>query len=193
MKQNSAALPQLLKRHGALRVFSDNVQTRLCHPIASGRLVFRQSSSPVLRSAGELLEIVEAALGGKFQLPVEAAPEKALEPASGRSADHVLGPVATLEIWSLEPGSYDLVLKLPNALAQNDAVLSPLVTRFVDQAREIARVVGGTDLLRFRGGPSLTPREAHARFNRLEIESGTRLDAENLLILLGRDDKNLLN
>lgn len=189
---NSSPLQTLARRHNGLRILSDDTQTRITYPIASDQVIFRHTSTPSPRPVGELMEVVEGAVGGKFVLPVAITSEKSLEPASGRTADQSKAPLATLEIWSLEPGSFDLVLKLPAKAIDNEATAA-LVTRFVDQAREITRIIDNTDLLRFQSGPALTLTQAQRELSHLERTSGTRLDAENLLTLLKQKDRALLN
>ena len=166
-----SSLHTLERRYDGLRVYQDTLQTRLCMPIATDELFFEHNPQPSARSSGELVELVETTLGGKFQLPLQA--DNAPLPAR---------PLATLEIWSLEPGSYDLVLNLPR---ENTSALSAtLIERFVDQARQVARRVDALDLLRFSAGPSLSLGQAQTRLHQLERDSGTRLDAESLAHLL---------
>lgn len=182
---NDTHLTPYLQRYPNLRVFTDKLETRFCHTIASDQLVFQNSSDTFPRPMGELLEIVEETLGGKFQLPVETSAEKSLEPVSSRSTDSTPHrQLATLEIWSLEDGAYDLVLKVPNAIAQDDNHCAPLIGRFIDQAREINRVVDNLDLLRYQAGLSLGLRDAKNRLRAFERDSGTRLDSESLFALL---------
>lgn len=181
-------LSSLVKRFSSLRVFQDDTQMRFCVPIASDEILFEHSATPVERPAGELLEIVEAAFAGKFQLPVDPrAPGDAARSLSSH------GPLATIEIWSLEPGSYDLVLRMPQHLAHQDSLVTPLIERFVDQAREITRTIDNLDLLRFQSGPTLSLKQAHQRLARLEEESGTRLDSDSLANLLNQKRNPLLN
>jgi hypothetical protein len=187
-------LIKLAQRHPDLRIFSDDVQTRISFPIATDQLVFMRTPEPRQRPIGELFEIVEGTIGGKFQLPVKTSPEKALEPASGRTAQPCgMAPLASIEIWSLEPGCYDLVLKLPRETLTDQTLGAPLINRFIDQAKEISRVIDTTDLLRFQSGPALSIREAQNRLSSLEKESGTRLDAENLIQLMETPGKHKLN
>jgi hypothetical protein len=192
----SPALTQLAQRTDGLRIFSDDTQTRICIPVASSQIIFQNSTNSAERSAGELVEIIESVFGGKFQLPVEAT--AAMEPASGRtvsdsgnvgsrnSSHSNNKPLATIEIWSLEPGSFDLVLRVPNHVCRDDALALPLIGRFADQAREVSRTMDNLDILRFHEGPSLSLRDAHRRLNRLEIDCGTRLDTEGLLHILNK-------
>jgi|GEM_PF-2088622 hypothetical protein len=187
-------LVKLAQKHPELRVFSDDIETRISYPIATDHLIFMRTTEPKPRPIGELLEVVETTLGGKFRLPVETSPERALEPIGGRTSDcHMTGPVAAIEIWSIEPGCYDLVLKVPRTTAQSSTVGLPLINRFVDQAREISRLVDTTDLIRFHTGPSLTVREAQSQLSFLEKKTGTRLDSESLMQILEPQNKARLN
>jgi len=187
-------LTRLVQKYTDLRIFSDDVQTRVSYPIATDQLVFARSSEPLHRPIGELLEIAESTLGGKFQLPVETAPEKSLEPASGRISNANTGVrMATIEIWSIEPGCYDLVLKIPHNTIQDQTVGQPLINRFIDQAKEISRLIDTTDLLRFRTGPALSICEAQKQLSMLEKQTGTRLNTDSLIQILEPQNKSKLN
>lgn len=180
---------RLTGRFSGLRAFQDDTQMRFCFPVASDEILYEHSTTPAERPIGEIMEIVENTFSGKFHMPVE--PQASLEPAS--SPTHTRGPLATIEIWSLEPGSYDLVLRLPHHIAQNETQLTPIIERFIHQAREVARTVDNLDLLRFQAGPSMTLLDAHNRLSLLERQSGTRLDTDSLLNILNQKSRNLLN
>lgn len=182
-------LHQLVQRFGGLRVHTDDNQLRFCFPVASSELLFENSPTPAQRNAGELMDVVEKTVGGKFQLPLEASPALAV---SARTS-HPRGPLATLEIWSLEPGSYDLVLKVPQHLAQEASVITPLIERFVDNAREVSRTVDNLDLLRFQAGPGFSLADAQHRLDDLERQNGTQLDTDSLSAILSRQRGQPLN
>ncbi len=161
---------------------------RFCFPIASDEILFEHSTTPAERPIGEVMEIVENTFSGKFHLPVDAQPS--LEPVSHSPSR---GPLATIEIWSLEPGSYDMVLRLPAHLAQSEAHLTPLIERFIHQAREVSRTVDNLDLLRFQAGPAMTLHDAHNQLSLLERQSGTRLDTDSLANILNQKSRSQLN
>jgi hypothetical protein len=140
------------------------------------------------------MEIVESAIGGKFQIPVATNSINALESISDQTSDPLFnGPLATLEVWSLEAGCYDLVLKLPLSVAQKDSLAGPLIDRFIDHAHRIAQLIDATDRLRSRSGPTLTLRKANHLFNRLEVETAARLDVKTLMQLLKTNNRSTLN
>ncbi len=184
------ALIRLQQCYQGLRIYTDEGQMRICTPVASDQIVYQQTDKPMPRPASELLELVEKTIGGKFQLPVETAPEKALQPASGRLQGTPAKPLATLEVWSLEPGVFDLVLKVPTEISCQENVLENLVSRFVDQAQEVTRIIDNLDLLRFHSGPALSLEEAQKNLIQLERQTGTRLDSEGLLGVLAHTPKD---
>jgi hypothetical protein len=87
-----------------------------------------------------------------------------------------------LEVWSVEPDSFDLVLKLPKDTPAVTA--QALLERFLDRAVETTRVVDNRDFLRYESGPALTLPQARQTLLGLERRSGARLDTESLLVAL---------
>jgi hypothetical protein len=185
-------LSRLQKTHSGLKVVSENDSLRLCFPIAADSIVFENSTETAQRSAGELSEIIEEVFGGKFVLPVRVS-ASGLEASFSRVAqpEDTKKPLATLEIWSLEPGSYDLVLRLSPEAAQNEEFINHTASGFIDRAQEVSRLIDNLDLLRFQAGPGLSLTNARKHLNTLERQSGTRLTSETLLMLLGQSVRQI--
>jgi hypothetical protein len=174
---------QLSRHIPQLKVFEEADGVRFCLPVAPSRLVFKHQPEALGRPMGEILEIVEQVFEGKFGLLLETDPQKALESASGRLVGGTpRGPLATLEVWSLEPESFDVVLKLPARTPPERAAV--LLEKFADRTREVTRVVDNLDLIRYEGGVHMTLPEARETLLKLERQTGTQLDAEGLLLAL---------
>lgn len=184
---------KLVQRHQGLKILNDDTATRFCYPVSSDELVFKDTSKTLPRAVGEILTLAEEAFLGKFSMHVDSDPQHALEGVDSRQNPHPVGPLATIEVWSLEPGSYDLVLKLPQHCTHDQAGLSSLIDQFIDRARFISNKIDTLDLLRFEAGPSMNLPKAQQALRQLEEKSGTKLDNETLLSFLKLDGPSLNN
>lgn len=165
-----------------LKVFTDADSTRFCLPVAPSHMVYKNLSDSSARPLGEILEVAESVFDGKFGLMLQMDPQHALESAGDRTSAHHRRPLATLEVWSLEPDSFDLVLKLPAQTPPE--VARVLLDRFIDRTHEASRVLDNLDLLRYEAGPALSLPAARQTLLQLERSCGTRLDSESLLLAL---------